>query len=78
MAKYNILHVNWIQKTYGARMIRLLGSSALHVYSPLGFLVTYSIICPPPLPPIFYREFTVIGSLIFNVYITGWQRIVIM
>ena len=22
--KYNVLHVNWIQKTYGARMIRCL------------------------------------------------------
>ena len=31
--KYNVLHVNWIQKTYGTRMIRLLGSFSLHVRS---------------------------------------------
>ena len=32
--KYNPLHVNWVQKTYGARMIRLLGSSRCQDLSP--------------------------------------------
>ena len=48
--KYNPLHVNRIQQTYGAWMIRLLGSSSLHVNrSPLFNLSTD----PPPPPPPF-------------------------
>ena len=35
MDKYNVLYINWIQKRYGYRMIRLLGSSFDHANSPL-------------------------------------------
>ena len=31
--KYNFLQINWIHKTYGARIIRLLGLSSLYVKS---------------------------------------------
>ena len=49
--KYNPLHVNRIQQTYGAWMIRLLGSSSLHVNrSPLFNLSTDPPPPPPPLP----------------------------
>ena len=48
--KYNPLHVNRIQQTYGAWMIRLLGSSSLHVHlSPL-FNLSMDPHPPPPFP----------------------------